>query len=307
VVHQLPNLLIIGVPKAGTTSLFTYLKQHPAICPSTPKEPNYFTALRQPGATLAPLTTYRQHFSACRGQRFWMEASPGYAVGGPAVIERIKECLDQPRNVLILREPTDRLWSAYTFQKARGRLPAAWTFDEFVSECTRQRQLGTDRLPTNIFAAFSMGYYADFVEQWLDAFGNDIRIVFTDELSSDPHQVVERLCRWLDIDHTVTQSFDYERRMTTLQSGIPMLDRAAYLTRRIIRPLRPTSAVRSIMRSIAGPLNGLRPSSEELSDRTRARVDDMYRASNVALSMCLRNHGYNDLPSWLPAPAGLDV
>jgi hypothetical protein len=56
----LPNLLLAGVPKAGTTSLFRYLEQHPDICSSSDKEIGYFNPLRH-GGTLGPLDTFREH------------------------------------------------------------------------------------------------------------------------------------------------------------------------------------------------------------------------------------------------------
>src|SRR4051794_41003093 len=66
--EQLPNLIIAGVSKGGTTSLFRYLAQHPDICPSPIKELRYFEPLRY-GEPLTPIESCARHFEHCTGQR----------------------------------------------------------------------------------------------------------------------------------------------------------------------------------------------------------------------------------------------
>ncbi|MBA2561058.1 MAG: hypothetical protein H0V07_14455, partial [Propionibacteriales bacterium] len=70
--------------KAGTTSLFDYLGQHPEVCPSDVKELRYFSPLRY-GEETAPITTYSAHFDSCTQQKYAMEATPGYFYGGAAL------------------------------------------------------------------------------------------------------------------------------------------------------------------------------------------------------------------------------
>ena len=78
--YRLPNLVIAGVSRAGTTSLFRYLAQHPDVGTSDVKELRYFSAVRH-GQPLEPLDMYAAHFKACT-QAFAVEATPGYFYGG---------------------------------------------------------------------------------------------------------------------------------------------------------------------------------------------------------------------------------
>ncbi len=79
--ERLPNLIIAGVGKAGTTSLFWYLSQHPGICASDVKEIQYFTPLSEGDGVLPPLSEYARHFAACD--------RPALPVGGePPVLPR---------------------------------------------------------------------------------------------------------------------------------------------------------------------------------------------------------------------------
>jgi hypothetical protein len=100
---HLPNLLIAGVAKAGTTSLFRYLAQHPDVCPSDVKELRYFSALRY-GEDMAPLESYSAHFAHCEGQRYRMEATPGYYAGGRLVADAVDDLLPGARVLVSFRD-----------------------------------------------------------------------------------------------------------------------------------------------------------------------------------------------------------
>lgn len=121
----LPNLLVAGVPKAGTGSLFSYLGQHPDICSSTVKEIGYFTPLRREGGALPSVESYKVHFSHWAGQRYAMEATPNYCYGGERLRAGIKDTHGRPRIVISLRDPIDRLWSAYAMQRTRATCSAS--------------------------------------------------------------------------------------------------------------------------------------------------------------------------------------
>ena len=131
---RLPNLVIAGVPKAGTTSLFSYLAQHPEVCGSDVKEPRYFNPLRL-GGELGPIEEYTAHFAHCAGQRYAMEASPGYFYGGRTLARGLLEALPDPRVVLILRAPGERCWSWFRFVKTRLHIPKDMSFDVYLDRC----------------------------------------------------------------------------------------------------------------------------------------------------------------------------
>src|SRR3712207_6768036 len=117
---RVANLVIAGVPKAGTGSLFTYLAQHPDICGSNVKETGYFNHYDPRRHTGPPpsIETYARHFAHCSGERYVLEATPTYSYGGRPVLTAIRTVLGEPRIVIALRDPTERLWSAYTFQRS---------------------------------------------------------------------------------------------------------------------------------------------------------------------------------------------
>lgn len=112
--RPLPDFLIVGAQKAGTTSLFYYLDSHPSIAGARPKEVHYFTRHYQRGESW-----YRKHF-ALRRRALAFEATPAY-LAVPEVAQRIHRDLPGVRLIVILREPVSRAWSHYKHNLRKGR------------------------------------------------------------------------------------------------------------------------------------------------------------------------------------------
>jgi Sulfotransferase domain len=304
----LPNLLVIGVPKAGTGSLFAYLSQHPDICPADEKEVgffNYYNPLRHTGP-VPPLADYRRHFAHWNGERYAFEATPTYSYGGRPVIEAIQRTLDRPRIILTLRNPVDRLWSAYTFQRELGNLTDFPSFEDYLAACRRRRRDGSDLVPHDHLHGLYIGYYEDYVPLWLDAFGDDIRVIFTEELNHDPVAVVGGVFGWLDLDGDTARSLDLAPRNRTNHPRSVRAARAAYSVKRLAeRHQRLPLRIREPLRKVYQRANSGR-APKSMSPELRREVEALYRESNERTAAALRSRGYQDLPSWLTASAAVD-
>lgn len=303
---SLPDLLIVGVPKAGTSSLFAYLAQHPDVCASTKKETGYFSARSLDGRS-GPLADYERFFSHRAAERYAMEATPAYCYGGPHVREAIRSTLGTPRLVLILREPVDRLWSAYTFQRSLGHLAGIDSFAHYVDACERERRTYPSILDQGSLKGLSIGMYGEYVPAWTEGFGSDLRVLFFDDLRADPGGVVRDLCGWLGIDTAATATFSYEARNPTVHPRSLAAARGAGVARGLShRVLGWAPGVRRRLRDAYLRLNAgsieERPSAETL-----ARVAGLYEASNRTAADALRTHGTSSLPAWLEPPASAAV
>ena len=127
--HQkmLANLIIAGVNKAGSTSVFHYLESHPEVCGSIDKETCYFLPLLYDGNP-GPVEEYQKQFSRCKNQEYRMEATPAYVYGGERIASAIKQVTGNVKIILILREPVDRMISFYHRKKATLQLPSSMSF-----------------------------------------------------------------------------------------------------------------------------------------------------------------------------------
>jgi hypothetical protein len=130
----LPNLIIAGVNKGGTTSLFSYLSRHSEICPFAKKELCYFLPLTY-GEKMLPIEEYSQYFQQqYDGQKYIMESTPGYFYGRKLIPQAIKNDLGNIKILIILREPISRLFSFYRFQKSMLKLDQNITFNEYINQ-----------------------------------------------------------------------------------------------------------------------------------------------------------------------------
>ncbi len=118
----LPNFLIIGAAKAGTTSLYHYLRQHPQVFMSAVKEVNFFAYAGQ-GSRQFPVRSLEEYgalFREVRAEKAVGEASPRY-LSHPEAAERIRRTLPEVRLVASLRDPVERAYSGYLMQVRKGR------------------------------------------------------------------------------------------------------------------------------------------------------------------------------------------
>jgi len=181
----LPNLLIIGAAKAGTTSLHDYLSEHPEIFMSKHKELRFF----DPGSRWhLGVEWYKSNFDS----RFVVngESSPRYTryPRTPGVPQRIRDVLGTPKLVYILRDPVDRLLAQYT---------------EVLADFERVRDFRDILLDIeNEEASYiQLSSYHLQLTQYLKVFPRDaIHIMIMERLKSDPRSELRKLFRFVGVD-----------------------------------------------------------------------------------------------------------
>jgi Sulfotransferase family len=192
----LPNLVVIGGLKCGTTSLHHYLNLHPSISMSRPKELNFF--VEELNWELGP-AWYGSHFdpgAAVRG-----ETSPHYTDRPrlDGVAGRMRELIPHAHVVYMVRDPVDRMLSHYLHNVAGG-------YEE------RSLEEAFGRWDT---AYVDRSRYAFQLEPYLDAYGPDrVRVVAREELKADRTGVMQRLFEFLGVDPGFT-SDEFAREWET--------------------------------------------------------------------------------------------
>ena len=128
---QLPNLIIIGSPKCGTTSLYYYLGLHPEIFMSREKELNFFMEERN---WHRGLDWYQAQFETSRKVSVWGEASPGYTHHPvfQGVPQRMYSVVPGARLIQIVRDPMKRHLSHYFHQLRLGNIAAGRFDDDYI-------------------------------------------------------------------------------------------------------------------------------------------------------------------------------
>jgi len=295
--EPLPNLVIAGVEKAGTTSLFNYLGQHPDICASLVKELGFFLTEKRASNYMVSFEDYARQFSHCQGERYRLEASPAYVSSGISIAREMKQTLDRPKVIVTLRDPTARLWSAYRFRRSQGHLEEQPRLELAIDHWQRRTAEPSGTLTRS---PLSVGRYADYLGDWLAELGDDLMVVFAEHLAADPADVTRRICRWLDVDDTVAYHLDYTSHNATFTPRSRLLARAAYRSRRYTNWwLRKAPPLRAALRGAYGMINADNRTTERLDPAQAAFLDDYYGESNAALAGLLKDAGYEQFPAWL--------
>ena len=210
---SLPNLVIAGVNKSGTTSLYSYLAKHPEICASFTKETRYFLPLMF-DRPLPAIDEYRQHFAHCDGERYRMEASPNYLFGREKIAQAIRDALGNVRIIVILRDPTDRLLSLFNRAVSNSHIPDDMTLQDYV-DISKQRIHDTEY---NVYTTgIREGMYVNYIEPWKDIFEAKLKIVFFDDLQEDAAELTFDICEWLGLDTNMFRTDDFSVENKTLQ------------------------------------------------------------------------------------------
>lgn len=297
---RLPNLIVAGVSRAGTTSLFHYLRQHSEVSASDVKELRYFTPLRY-GAELAPAETYADHFRWCAGTRYWMEATPGYFYGGRPLARGITQvCPADSRVVVSLRSPVDRCWSWFAFVKSRLRLPPEMTFEEYVERCLELHDAGTDdRLEHQPYWGVGGGCYATWLDSWVEELGDRFRLLFFEDLTTNPAGVTRDLFGWLGLDQQEVGRIEFDVQNKSRQYHYQLLHRAAVIANRRTEAFfhRHPRSKRLIRRGYYAMNRG--KSESAMSPEMRARLNEFYRPHNQQLAHQLAPLGLTLPAAWL--------
>jgi hypothetical protein len=299
----LPNFLIVGAAKAGTTAIYEYLRQHPEVfLPGELKESFFFAGVtpeRFPGpggryaeGAVRSLTDYERLFDAAGGRKAIGEACVAYLYFHETSIPRIRAVLgDSVRIVIVLRDPAERAFSNYLHHVRDGyeRL----SFEDALAAEEERRAKGW----WWGFQYRDVSRYAGQVRAYLDAFGRErVTVALYEDLSRDPSGFLRGLFEALGVD----PRFAPDTSIRHNPSGVPRSALARFVTvqrhgplgslRRLVpAPLRRRAAARlqdSLTSNLVKP-----PLSPALR---RALVAEL-RDDVLALSGLLER----DLSAWL--------
>jgi hypothetical protein len=197
--RPLPDFLVIGAQKAGTTALYAYLRWHPGIAGPSWKEVSFFDRHWWRGEAW-----YRGQFPLRAGERLVGEASPSYLFH-PLAPERARSLVPGAKLVALLRDPVDRAYSQYQHEVALGREPLSFE-DALAAEDERlvgevERLIADSRAFSRAWwdhTYTARGRYAEQLERWLEAFPSEqLLVVRTEELGERPAETYASILAFL--------------------------------------------------------------------------------------------------------------
>lgn len=278
------NLVIAGVTKAGTTALLHYLAQHPEICGERFKEAQLL--LTHAGDPAAVEEGYDRQFRHWNGERYRLESSPAYFPAGPDLLDGGAPT----RVIIVLRDPVRRIWSGYRMKRRKGLVPDT-TFETFVAD-------GLAGSDDPLHRVFSTSRYARHLRPWLERHGDDLLVLFFEDLIADTPGAVARVCEWLGLDTTVVADFRFAVHNRGVTPRSRRLHTAAAAANRVLAlPLRRRVGLRSRLLGLYERLGTTSP-EVELPDAVAEQLVAAHRQEAVELVRLLREHGRPDRLPW---------
>jgi hypothetical protein len=299
---RLPDFLLVGAPKCGTTSMAGYLARHPEVYLSPIKEPKFFTAqvvpfpLRGPGDsfvenfTVKTFDEYQRLFKRVGNQKAVGEASVDNLYFHRQVIPLIKRYLGDVRIIIVLRNPVDRAFSAYKNMLRDGRETRSF-------EAALDREEGRTRRGYEYLWRYTdTGFYHEPVKAYLKHFRR-VKILILEHFTKGSLEPFQRICEFLGVD----PSFKPKRQMMFNVSGKPKTWWGQ-------RPFNPTGFKGKAYKFLAmngfnidtlmqwvEPLRGLNLEPITMLPETRRRLHRMYAGDIEKLQNLLKT----DLSHWL--------
>lgn len=306
-----PNSIIVGATKAGTTSLFRYLADHPDVCVSSEKEINFFFRYRN-NVNEQTLKKYESFFGHCpSSSKVQLEASPVYLSGGKWIAEQIQQIMPDSKIVFILREPVGRYVSHIKFWMAKTRnIPEGFGISEAIAQGLseefvlgeREKDTTWEQRATQLVRA---GCYARSLAGYLEVIPPEqISVVFFEDLAKRPKEFTQSVCEFLGIDGSLYDDYPFTIENKTRIVKFKGLHQFTIGVNNKLQPiLNRIPALRKAIRSMYFMLNRETKNNRiEFSKEELAPLADFYNKENKDLKALL-SQTYPDLalPDWLKA------
>lgn len=254
---MLPNFIIIGAPRAGTTWMAKNIALHPDVFIPRKKEIHFFDRHYDQGRAF-----YESWFEEGAGKSAVGEATPAYLFT-PGIPEKIKDLVPQARLVVSLRNPVDRLYSRYWNAKGNFRDDWNWSFEEKLS-----------RQP----AVIEEGYYVDHLARYYEHFPRErILVVLFEDIEDRPGELLRNIYSFLEVDESFESPLLSQRiNSSVAQKGFSQSKMLWYASK-ALRRVGGHKLAGFVSKLNERPLPPMDP-------RTRAwLVHDVYREKNIKL------------------------
>ena len=282
--HPSPNLLLIGGPKTGTTSLMHWLASHEEIHHPWPNESHFLMAgpaefptspIHPKGTTiLAP----RADLDGVENHQWIMDKSTFHLYSQRA-LEAVCEHLPEARVVITLRHPVDLMLSMH--QEHRKRLIEYDTDQATMIEISRRQSFQPDEDAPQTYSFLRFPRLKAPTLQWVEALGDRVRIIPLSSIATDPLRTTNEILSWLGVERmpedTSLPRYNERGEMNPAGWAKTLREPPSFLSK-LARILLPTKGLR---RAILDPIRspGFKPvtaDSPVMDEETRQELESAF-------------------------------
>lgn len=311
----LPNFIVVGANKGGTTSIYHYLKQHPEVYLSPVKEPHYFSTdidvnlfkrefaqnklqdvekyvegdMKQEfhAAFIRDEMLYRKLFKNVKHEKAIGELSTSYLYSSTAAAE-IKKLIPECKIIICLRNPIQRAFSHYRMN--------LWTGNNNEFDFLKALKNDFDHDPKvwgNAHLYTEIGMYYKQVKRYIDLFGSaNVKVIFTEDMKRDAAAVVRELYQFIGVDSTFVPdtSTQYNEVFTPKYKNLTWLLNKSGI-RPLVKRLSPAGFKKMVVRVFYKGKN----EKGEIPPAAKAFLIDKLETDIQQLGLLLNK----DLSNWL--------
>ena len=297
-VEKKPNFIIIGAMKAATTSLYTYIKQHPDIFMTKVKEPMFFNNFNQntdfkvlgnKSKKVNSLLDYFSMFGSVKNESAIGEASPVYIYNEKAPY-LIKEHLPDVKIIAILRQPTDRAYSNFLHTKRADR--------ENVNSFEQAIKIEKERISDNwspLYHYIQKGFYSVQLKRYYNLFPKEnIKVYLFEDVVKTPKETLKDIFKFLNVDENIEIDVSKKSNVSGTPKGILgfILKKMRYynlMPKFAISDYLPTFIISLLFKSVY-------KDTEKLDSVLRKELTDKYYREEI---LKLEKLIDRDLSNWL--------
>ncbi len=311
----LPNFIVVGANKGGTTSIYHYLHQHPEVYLSPVKEPHFFSKdidinlfkrefaqnklqdiekyvngdmhEEYHAAFIRDETQYRKLFKNVKNEKAIGELSTSYLYSSVAANE-IHKLIPDCKIIICLRNPIERAYSHYRMNLWTGNSNEFDFHKALLDDFDHDPKVwGNAHLYTEI------GMYYEQVKRYIDVFGkNNVKIIFTEDMKKNAAAVIREVYEFIGVDPTFVAdtSKQYNEVYTPKYKNLTWL-----LNKTGIRPIMKKFSPRVVKNMIVKMLYKGKSDKGEIPAAAKAFLKEKLDADIQQLSILLNK----DLSNWL--------
>ena len=283
------DFFIVGAPKAGTTSLYYYLNEHPEIVMSSQKETDFFSdeSLQKQGLyygknRISSMEHYHALFENYENKVVG-EASVSYLFYED-VPNKIKAYNASAKIIIMLRNPADRAFSHYLMDYRLGLINQS--FESVIAEKNRSRK---QELFYQQFVR--LGLYYEQLKRDFETFGKEnVHIIFYDDFKNDLQNQVQKTYDFLEVDSTFVAQLNTKHNTYSMPKRSWIRKVYAFVQlRKLLRKILPNQIVKQIKAIFFSKTN-----KPVLSDKLRMQLNELYADDIKELAILLNR----DLSQW---------
>jgi hypothetical protein len=289
----LPNFVVAGAPRCGTTSVFKWAAAHPQIVTPRTKETRYLNDEGYPlfnprhNFLMHGMEGYQKLFPHRPGAQVYLEATPDYLYQQTA-LSVLATLATKPTILFILRDPVERTLSLFNYAMNNvGSLQR----DLSMRDCFLASRDGVPIGDTILNSAFAHSVYHTWLDKWISLLGRSrLLVYFFDDIVKDPRSLMRALCRRVDIDDKFYDDFRFQAENQAYVVRSSLLARAKFAVRKTMPAYLPYRGIIKGYRAINVRAN-VRPPAPDA--RLIAEMRESFAEPNRRLSLLLGR----DLPA----------